>query len=84
MSLIYRLKIHAPILVLCLLWFVTTSYGGQFKVIRVTDGDTIKVTDNGTVSTIRLVGIDAPETLPKLNVLYSKFFFDLPRYFASF
>ena len=61
MSLINRLKIHAPIVVLCLLWFVTASYAGQFKVTRVTDGDTIKVTDNGTSTTIRLVGIDAPE-----------------------
>ena len=61
MSLNKRLKIHAPIVVLCLLWLFTASYAGQFKVIRVTDGDTIKVTNNGTTSTIRLVGIDAPE-----------------------
>ncbi|MBW2337366.1 MAG: thermonuclease family protein, partial [Deltaproteobacteria bacterium] len=40
---------------------------GQFKVTRVTDGDTIKVTDNGTTSTIRLVGIDAPEKSRKKN-----------------
>jgi endonuclease YncB( thermonuclease family) len=37
-------------------------FAGQFKVIRVTDGDTIKVTGNGKNMTIRLVGIDAPET----------------------
>ncbi len=67
MSHINRLKIHAPILVLWLLWFVTASYAGQFKVTRVTDGDTIKVTNNGTSTTIRLVGIDAPERSRKKN-----------------
>jgi endonuclease YncB( thermonuclease family) len=35
---------------------------GQFKVIRVIDGDTIKVTNNGKTIIIRLVGIDSPET----------------------
>ena len=65
MSLINRLKIHVLIVLLCLLWFVTASYAGQFKVLRVTDGDTIKVTNNGTTSTIRLVGIDAPEKSKK-------------------
>ena len=37
-------------------------FAGQFEVVRVTDGDTIKVVNNGKASTIRLVGIDAPET----------------------
>jgi endonuclease YncB( thermonuclease family) len=37
------------------------SHAGQFKVIQVFDGDTVKVTDNGNDKTIRLVGIDAPE-----------------------
>ena len=37
-------------------------FAGQFKVTRVTDGDTIKVTGNGSKVTVRLVGIDAPET----------------------
>ena len=34
---------------------------GQFKVSRVTDGDTITVRDGRIEKTIRLVGIDAPE-----------------------
>jgi endonuclease YncB( thermonuclease family) len=42
-------------------------FAGQFKVVRVTDGDTIKVVNNGKASTIRLVGIDAPETSKKKN-----------------
>jgi micrococcal nuclease len=37
------------------------SSDGQYKCTRVTDGDTITVTQNGFKSTIRLVGIDAPE-----------------------
>lgn len=44
-----------------------TSLAGQFKVIRVTDGDTIKLEDNNVKMTIRLVGIDAPETSKKKN-----------------
>ena len=38
-----------------------SSFAGQFKVVQVYDGDTIKVIDNGKKVTIRLVGIDAPE-----------------------
>jgi endonuclease YncB( thermonuclease family) len=38
-----------------------SSFAGQFKVVQVYDGDTIKVIDNGKEVTIRLVGIDAPE-----------------------
>ncbi len=67
MSLIYRLKIYATILALCLLWFVTASYAGQFKVTRVTDGDTLKAENQGFKITVRLVGIDAPETSKKKN-----------------
>jgi len=37
------------------------SLAGQYKVTRVTDGDTIQVIADGTKTTIRLVGIDAPE-----------------------
>jgi endonuclease YncB( thermonuclease family) len=37
-------------------------FAGQFKCTRVSDGDTIKVTGGGNEITVRLVGIDAPET----------------------
>ena len=68
MILINRIKICSSILVAsCLFWIATASYAGQFKVTRVTDGDTIKIVNNGTTSTIRLVGIDAPETSKKKN-----------------
>jgi endonuclease YncB( thermonuclease family) len=42
-------------------------FAGQFKVTRVIDGDTIKVTGNGSKVTVRMVGIDAPETSKKKN-----------------
>jgi micrococcal nuclease len=42
-----------------------SSVAGQFKVVQVYDGDTIKVIDNGKEVTIRLVGIDAPEISKK-------------------
>jgi len=38
---------------------------GQFKVSRVTDGDTITVRDGSVEKIIRLVGIDAPEVSHK-------------------
>lgn len=34
-----------------------------FKVVSVVDGDTIKLDMNGTTETIRLIGIDTPETV---------------------
>ena len=40
-------------------------FAGQYKVTRVTDGDTINVVGNGKDEIIRLVGIDAPETSKK-------------------
>jgi endonuclease YncB( thermonuclease family) len=42
-------------------------HAGQFKVVRVTDGDTIKIRAPGSKSdfNIRLIGIDAPETSKK-------------------
>ena len=37
------------------------SFAGQYKVARITDGDTIQVIADGRKTTIRLVGMDAPE-----------------------
>jgi micrococcal nuclease len=55
------------IVVVFLLAVSVYSLAGQFKVTRVTDGDTIKTSGNGSKITIRLVGIDAPETSKKKN-----------------
>ena len=54
-------------IVVLLLTISASSLAGQFKVTRVTDGDTVKVAGNDEKMTIRLVGIDAPETSKKKN-----------------
>jgi endonuclease YncB( thermonuclease family) len=43
------------------------SFAGQYDVIRVTDGDTIQVKAGGITTTVRLVGIDAPEVSHSKN-----------------
>lgn len=35
---------------------------GLYKVVRVADGDTIDVDMNGRIETIRMIGVDTPET----------------------
>lgn len=55
------------VVVVFLLTISANSLAGQFKVTRVTDGDTVKIADNGVKMKIRLVGIDAPETSKKKN-----------------
>lgn len=54
-------------IVLILLVIPAISFAGQYTATRVTDGDTIKVSGDGSKITIRLVGIDAPETSKKKN-----------------
>jgi micrococcal nuclease len=47
----------------------TESTADLFSVMKVVDGDTIKVNINGTVETIRLIGINTPETVdPRKSV----------------
>jgi micrococcal nuclease len=41
--------------------------GSSYKVIRVIDGDTIKIEKDGHEETLRLLGIDTPETDPTHN-----------------
>ena len=36
---------------------------GYFRVVKVTDGDTIKVLIDNKIETIRLIGVDTPETV---------------------
>jgi endonuclease YncB( thermonuclease family) len=57
---------HAAIILLFLtLCYSIPLHAAQYKCTRVTDGDTITVTQNGFKTTIRLVGIDAPEKARK-------------------
>ncbi|MGD8714227.1 MAG: hypothetical protein PVG70_06765 [Desulfobacterales bacterium] len=58
-----HLKFFAFILLLTV--HPSISLAAQFKCIRVHDGDTFKVTGSGNEITVRLVGIDAPETSKK-------------------
>ena len=52
-------------------------------VTRVTDGDTVKVVNDGIKTTIRLVGIDAPETSKKKNQPGQPFSRKSTQYLAS-
>jgi endonuclease YncB( thermonuclease family) len=70
-------------IVLILLFLSAISFAGQFKVTRVTDGDTIKVTGDGSKITIRLVGIDAPETSKKKHEPGQPFSQKSTKYLAS-
>ena len=50
---------------LCVLCLTFSGFAAEFKVSRVVDGDTIKVRSISGETTIRLVGIDAPEVSHK-------------------
>jgi micrococcal nuclease len=49
------------VLFILLLILPLIVHAGQFKVIRVYDGDTVTVLENGKKTRVRLVGIDSPE-----------------------
>ena len=53
------------LLIIFFLTFPTLSLAGQFKITRVCDGDTVKAQGHDIEITVRLVGIDAPETSRK-------------------
>jgi len=48
-------------------YVINVSLASEFEIIRVSDGDTVKAESQGYEITIRLVGIDAPETSKKKN-----------------
>ena len=55
------------ILIVLLLVLPNLSLAGQLRVVRVTDGDTIKAVIDHMEIKVRLVGIDAPEKSRKKN-----------------
>jgi endonuclease YncB( thermonuclease family) len=61
MKRLVRLSPTAIFLLFLFLACSTALHAAQYKCTRVIDGDTITVNQNGFKSTIRLVGIDAPE-----------------------
>lgn len=48
---------------------IGSSSTASYKVLEVVDGDTIKVIMNGATTTIRLIGMDTPETLDPRKVV---------------
>jgi micrococcal nuclease len=50
------------IIVSALLLYPSLSFAGQFKVVRVYDGDTVKAAGHDITIKVRLVATDAPET----------------------
>lgn len=55
------IKRTVAILFVLLLILSATACANQLRVVRVTDGDTIKAVNNSSEIIVRLVGIDAPE-----------------------
>lgn len=54
----------AAVILACGLALTTLGHAAEFgNVIRVVDGDTIKVRIGGRVETVRLIGVDTPETV---------------------
>ena len=46
-------------------WFFSRADGEpqSYEVVRVVDGDTVRVKYNGAVEPVRLIGVDTPETV---------------------
>ena len=65
MNRVSRFSYAAIILILFTLVHSIPLHAALYKCTRVTDGDTITVVTGGQKFTIRLVGIDAPETSKK-------------------
>ena len=62
MQTVKRLNQISVYLVALLLIFNAVCFADQFRVTVVVDGDTLKAESGGYTITVRLVGIDAPET----------------------
>lgn len=60
-----RISALATTLAACLLVLACAApiAGEEARVTRVVDGDTLKVTIGGRVETVRLIGVDTPETV---------------------
>ena len=55
----------SPLLILFIVFLSTISYAKDFAIVkRVIDGDTLKINYKGKEDSVRLIGIDAPESRP--------------------
>lgn len=82
----FRLPIRKcleTLILIVFLLFPSALLAHQFKVIRVYDGDTIKVEGYGTQAVIRLVGIDAPEASDTKREPAQPFYQEAKRHLAS-
>jgi endonuclease YncB( thermonuclease family) len=70
-------------LALALLFLPPTLYAGQYKVIRVHDGDTLTTISDGKEIKVRLVGVDAPELSIKSHLPGQPFSIKAKEYLAS-
>jgi endonuclease YncB( thermonuclease family) len=59
--------LRAIFILIAILLVRSPSIAGEIRVVRVADGDTIRVAVNHMEVTVRLVGIDAPEKSRKKN-----------------
>ena len=73
------------ILILCVILLIlpSLSIAGQFRVVRVYDGDTLKAVGHDIEIKVRLVGIDAPETSKKKNEPGQPFSKQATKYLAN-
>ena len=75
---------QAIILITVLISFIPSiSYANKLRVVRVIDGDTIKVVADQMEIIVRLVGIDAPETSHKKYELGQPFSQKSTKYLAG-
>jgi endonuclease YncB( thermonuclease family) len=62
-----RTKKLIAVFVFILLFSAQTSFADKFLVVKIKDGDTIKILKMGNKITVRLVGIDAPEISKRIT-----------------
>jgi micrococcal nuclease len=58
-----KLKLF-PMLILFLMIIPGVVFAGQYKVVRVVDGDTIVIRYNGTYEKVRLLCVNTPKSVP--------------------
>jgi len=73
----------APVLLAIFLVFPAFAWAGQFKVVRIYDGDTFKAEGHDIEITVRLIGIDAPETSKNKNEPGQAFSQSAKKYLAN-
>jgi len=78
-----RLNNIISIIIALLLLVASTTFADQLRVVRVTDGDTIKAVVDHMEIIVRLVGIDAPEKSRKKNEPGQPYSTKATKYLAS-